>query len=501
VSGADTERFGLIGAGAAASLASRVVILGAGFLFTLLAVRLLPLGEYGILAAGLSVIGIGGAVAVLGIGPAVVREVAASKARGSDADVLRLARASLTTLAIMGLVASAGLAWLLLANDETIPRDVLLALSVGLSLLLFARATTGVSASFARAVGMMRLYTLISPMVSVVQLVAVAFLLVLEIRSLVGVAIALGLGGIVVIVTDGVLLRRRILGRSGWLRPDARQAWRLAVLAGPYALAGATLVIIDNLDVFVLSLTRTSAEVGLYQPALRVTTALVTFVPPLILTGFVPLATSLYVRGSLEEFRLLYSRTTKFIIVLSGPFFVLLAGAPDTVLSVLLGPRFAASGDVVRILLLGYAVNTVFGVNNAALIASAARRELAKVYGSSILLTGLLAAILIPRFGAVGAAWTTAAAIAYMNIFVGLVLKSRTGSHPLHRDIIVTASTLLLPVSFTYVVAMNTSSATSRIIAGIGLTMAWWGGLLLLRLVKVSEMRSLVPSRWLRSRP
>jgi O-antigen/teichoic acid export membrane protein len=500
VSDAGTERFGVIGAGAAASLASRLVTLGAGFLFTLLAVRLLPLGEYGVLASGLSVIGIGGAVAVLGLGPAVVREVAASKARGSDADVLRLASASLSTLAIMGLVASAGLAWLLFSTNETIPRDVSLALSVGLSLLLFARAVTGITASFARAVGKMRLYALVSPMMSVFQLLAVAMLWILGLRSLEALAIALGLGGVVVIVTGGVLIQQRIIGRSGWLRLSARQAWKLVVIAGPYALAGATLKIIGNLDVLILSLTRTSAEVGLYQPALRITTAFVTFIPPLILTGFVPLATSLYVLGSIEEFKLLYRRTTKVIIVLSAPFFVLLAGAPDTLLSILLGSRFAASADVVRVLLTGYAVNTIFGVNTAALIASEARREIAKVYISSILLMGALSALLIPRFGAVGAAWTTAAAMAFMNIYVGYVLKSRTGSHPFHRDIVVIVLTLLLPVSVTCLVAMNTSHATLRIIMGIGVTLAWWGGLLLFRLIKVSEMKTLVPARWLRSR-
>jgi O-antigen/teichoic acid export membrane protein len=500
VSDADTERFGLIGAGAAASLASKLVTLGAAFLFTLLAVRLLPLGEYGVLASGLSVIGIGSAVAVLGIGPAVVREVAASKARGSDADVLRLVSGSLSTLAIMGLVASAGLTWLIFSTNEAAPRDVSLALSVGLSLLLLARAAAGLTASFARAIGMMQLYALISPMTSVFQLLAVSILFVLGLRSLAALALAFGFGGVVVIVTGGVLIRQRIVGRSGWLRLSARQAWRLVVLAGPYALAGAAIQIIGNLDVLVLSLTRTSAEVGLYQPALRITTAFVTFIPPLTITGFVPLATSLYVRGSTEEFKLLYRRTTKLIIVLGGPLFVLLAGAPGTVLSILLGARFAASADVVRVLLTGYAVNTIFGVNTAALIASGARRELAKVYGSSMLLMGALSALLIPRFGAVGAAWTTAAAIAFMNAYVGYVLKSRTGSHPFHKDIVVTMLTLSLPISVTCLVAINTSDAMLRVIAGVGVTLAWWGGLLLFRIIKVSEIKTFMPARWLRSR-
>jgi O-antigen/teichoic acid export membrane protein len=497
---ANTEEFGLIGAGAAATLASRLVATGAGFLFTLLAVRLLALGDYGVLASGLSVIGIGGAVAVLGVGPAVVREVAASKARGSDADVLRLVSASLSTLAIMGLATSAGLAWLLFSKNGSTPRGVPLALSVGLSLLLLARAASGITASFARAVGMMRLYALISPMMRVFQLLAVAILFVLGFRSLVALALALGIAAVIVIVTEGVVIRQRIVGRSGWLHVSAREAWRLVVLAGPYALAGAALQIIGNLDVLVLSLTRTEAEVGLYQPALRITTAFVTFIPPLVLTGFVPLATTIHVLGNIDEFRVLYRRATKFIIVLSGPFFVLLAGAPDTLLSLLLGPRFAASADVVRVLLIGYAVNTIFGVNSAALIASGARRELAIVYGSSILLMGALSAFLIPRFGAVGAAWATAVAIAFMNSYVGYVLKSRTGSHPFHRDIVVIALTLLVPISVTGLVAMNTSDATLRIIVGVGATLAWWGGLLLFRIIKVSEMKTLLPARWLRSR-
>jgi hypothetical protein len=52
----------------------------------------------------------------------------------------------------------------------------------------------------------------------------------------------------------------------------------------------------------------------------------------------------------------------------------------------------------------------------------------------------------------------------------------------------------------TWLVATNTSDATLRIIVSIGVTLAWWGGLLLFRLIKVSEMKTLVPPRWLRSR-
>jgi len=357
-----------------------------------------------------------------------------------------------------------------------------------------------ITASFAQALRMMRLYAVISPVMTVFQLLAVAVLFVLGIRSLEALAFALGLAAVIVIVAGGVLIRRRILGRWGWLRLSARQAWRLVVLAGPYALSTAAFRIIGNLDVVVLSLTRTSAEVGLYQPILRITTAIVTLMPPLILTGFVPLATSLYVGGGAEEFRLLYRRTTKVIIVMSGPLFVLLAATPGTLLSLLLGARFAASGNIVRVLLIGYAVNTLFGVNTAALIASGARRELTKVYVSAIVVMGVLAVLLIPRFGAIGAAWTTTGAIAYMNVAVGFALRSRTGSHPFHADIVVTVLTLLVPVGVTWLVVANLTHATTRIAVGLGASAVWFGALLVLRLVTAGEIKTLAPTTWRRRR-
>jgi O-antigen/teichoic acid export membrane protein len=499
VSEVEAERFGLIGAGAAATLVSKLISTGAGFLFTVLAVRLLPLSEYGVLASGLSVVGIGGAVAVLGVGPAIVREVAASKARDSEADLVHLASASFSTLAIMGSLTAAGLMWLLLSDNRAAPTDVLIVLGVGLSLLLLARATIAITASFAQALRMMRLYALVSPMMTVFQLLAVAVVFVVGAGSLESLAVALGIAATIAIVASGWLLRRRIIGRPGWLHLSARRAWALVVLAGPYALSTAAFRVIGNLDVVVLSITGTSAEVGLYQPTLRITTAFVTLVPALMLTGFVPLATSLYVRGSADEFQVLFRRTTKFIVVLTGPVFVVLASAPESVLTILLGPRFAGVGDIVRILLIGYAVNTIFGVNTAALIASGARRELTKVYVSTMVVMVALSLLLIPPLGPVGAAWSTTGAITYLNGAVGYALNARTGAHPFHSDIAFTALALLVAIGAAWLVAAHVEPAAMKIAVGLGAATLWGAALFVFRLVTLGEIKTIAPTRRRRS--
>ena len=155
---ADDTSFGLVGSGVVASLANRFVSLFAGLLITLLSVRMLSLSDYGVLAAGLSAIAVGGAIVVLGLGPAVVREVAASKAAGSETDVARLVNATLTTVLVMGIVAAGALTYLLVATNAGMDRRTLYILAAGLSLLLFGRSVANVSASFARAVGRMKPY-------------------------------------------------------------------------------------------------------------------------------------------------------------------------------------------------------------------------------------------------------------------------------------------------------------------------------------------------------
>jgi O-antigen/teichoic acid export membrane protein len=491
------QSFGLVGSGVVASLANRFVSLFCGLLITLLSVRMLSLSDYGVLAAGLSAIAVGGAIVVLGLGPAVVREVAASKAAGSETDVARLVNATLTTVLVMGVVAAGGLTYLLVATNASMDRRTLYILTAGLSLLLFGRSVANVSASFARAVGRMTPYAVASSMTNVFQLVAITVLFVAGIGTLTSVGVAYAIVGLVALAIALVFVHRAILSRASRIRLNAREAVRLVILAGPYALAGAALVVIGNLDVLVLSATHPAAEVGLYQPAMRLTTLLLTFVGPMVSTGWAPLATALYVQHRYGEFDVLYRRITKLIILLTGPLFVVLAGAPDTVLSLLLGARFAspASATIVRILLIGFAVNVLCAQNGAALIAAGARRDVGIIYGGGCALMAVLAVVLIPPFGANGAAVTTTVSIVCLNVLVAIALNRRVGTHPLHRDILTVFTTLAIPCVLLVLFGVNHQGTWACLAVAAILSLAWWGVMFATRTVRWAEFKTFIPKR------
>jgi O-antigen/teichoic acid export membrane protein len=232
---------------------------------------------------------------------------------------------------------------------------------------------------------------------------------------------------------------------------------------------------------------------------LRVTTLLLTFVGPMISTGWAPLATTLYVQNDLARFDELSRRITKIIILFTGPFFILLAGAPDTTMSVLLGERFASSATIVEILLAGFAVNLLFAQNGTALIASGARKQAAVIYGGGALVMTLLAVILIPPFGAEGAAVTTAIATVMLNVLVAFSLNRRIGVHPIHRDILIVFVTMAIPAALLRLVSANASSTVAQFAAAVGLSLAWWAAMFATRVVTLSELRSFVPKRRPRS--
>jgi len=142
---------------------------------------------------------------------------------------------------------------------------------------------------------------------------------------------------------------------------------------------------------------------------------------------FTPFAARLFARNDREGINNLYWQTAIWIAVISFPIFALTFSVAQPITLLLYGQRYAQSGIILALLSLGYYFNAALGCNGLTL----------KVYGKvrySVVINVLagvfnLGAILllIPRYGALGAAIGTTSALIVHNILKQAGLRLGTG--------------------------------------------------------------------------
>jgi O-antigen/teichoic acid export membrane protein len=170
-----------------------------------------------------------------------------------------------------------------------------------------------------------------------------------------------------------------------------------------------------SIDTVVLGRFESSVVVGMYNAVLPLAR--------LVLLGSVslsaimlPVSTRLLRGGDAEELRRSYATSTKWIVLASLPFFVLFFAFPVSSLDLVYGsaaaaPAYASAALVLRVMSLGTFLLTILGPATSVLI-GLGRLRLVMInmgLGAAIDLVGSL--VLVPPYGAVGAAVAFSAAV------------------------------------------------------------------------------------------
>lgn len=209
------------------------------------------------------------------------------------------------------------------------------------------------------------------------------------------------------------------------LRPvyDLRQLMGNSV---PILLIGVLNYVLSWTDTVMLGILSSTAAVGLYRASSRIPMIL-----PLFLNAtnsiYGPLAASLHAKGEKERLANLFKTTTRWVTYATVPAFLLiLLGAKE--LMSLFGKEFTQQGQGVMILLaVGCFINSITGGTGLTLI-MAGRQDI-QLYGGvgCVVLNVFLNLLLIPNFGAIGAAIATSASMCAVNIaklvFLWKILK------------------------------------------------------------------------------
>jgi O-antigen/teichoic acid export membrane protein len=191
-------------------------------------------------------------------------------------------------------------------------------------------------------------------------------------------------------------------------------------------LIGALLQLVMQLSGrFMLGVWADNADVGQYAVAWR-TAMLISFVLLAFNTISQPMFAKLYTQGEMESLAATAHKATLLMTICATPVFLILFIAPEFVMSIF-GSGFAGGASTLQILSVGQFINVVTGCVGVLVVMSGnvrAYRNIQVIVACVVLSLNIL---LIPAYGAVGAAIAAACALIVQNILFGYVVWNKLG--------------------------------------------------------------------------
>jgi O-antigen/teichoic acid export membrane protein len=184
------------------------------------------------------------------------------------------------------------------------------------------------------------------------------------------------------------------------VRLPVREVFSFAL---PMASADMVALLIQSVAVLLLGYYHGMREIAFYRVVLPAAAMNQTIAITSALL-YLPVAARLFASDDREGLRQLYWRTATWVAVLSLPIFALTFAFAQPVTVLLYGQRYSGAGTLLAILAVGYYFDVVFGFNGLTL---KALNKVGLLVGSNLIAAAIgvgLDLILIPRYGALGAA-------------------------------------------------------------------------------------------------
>ncbi len=205
-----------------------------------------------------------------------------------------------------------------------------------------------------------------------------------------------------------------------WLKPHFDFAFWRQVLLRSWPLALTTLLNLIYLksDTIALSLSRPSAEVGLYAAADRAVEVLSTL--PFLFAGIIlPILTRSWAENKNDYFKKVLQKSLDLMSIIAIPLIVGTFILGDSVMVLLAGEEFIASGLILKILILAVAGVFIGCIFSHAILAIDKQKKIISAYAFIALSSLILYVLLIPRWSYLAAALITVYsewALAYLAI-------------------------------------------------------------------------------------
>jgi O-antigen/teichoic acid export membrane protein len=260
-------------------------------------------------------------------------------------------------------------------------------------------------------------------------IVALCAILIVYIRPpmpLAAFAISIALGELATLAAQYRSLKLSFLrGRLEW--PNIRSAVNRQREAIPYALNGLFVTVYNRMDVVLVTWLAGVQQAGLFAPASRIQDAL-TFIPATASSAIVPVASSRFA-GPQDSSKLLKTALVTAIIsvCMISPVILGITLLADSLFPALLGEDYLRASSAISVIVWSLVFISVAQPFFSIVVASGEAKLLNVAYGCALITALIGHLLLVPSWGAVGAAWVAVARDA-VGAFVGVAVALRAVS-------------------------------------------------------------------------
>lgn len=217
----------------------------------------------------------------------------------------------------------------------------------------------------------------------------------------------------------------------------------------PLVFSRVILTMISHMDTLMLGFWSTNEMIAIYNISKRIV-AYSNTVRLAFLGIFNPYVARYYDNGELVYLCNLYRKSIKTIFLLTIPIFAILILFPEAILKIF-GSAFIIGASCLVFLSLGYLIDSTFGLTSS-LIVMSGRTALALMNNCAAMIVNIVAnCLLIPRFGATGAALATGLSLFTLNVLRIFETYFLMKIHPFRGDIlraIITAVISIVVLSY-----------------------------------------------------
>ncbi|MCK5636213.1 MAG: oligosaccharide flippase family protein [Thermoplasmatales archaeon] len=218
-------------------------------------------------------------------------------------------------------------------------------------------------------------------------------------------------------------------------------AKELLVFSIPLTITHLLFLLISWSSIILLGVFKSTGDAGFYQVASPFAKFIVFPLGALLVT-FTPVFSRIYAKNQLKDIRSNYKILTKWICLITFPIFLIFFLFPELVLSVIVGPNYLPSANVLRILSLAHIISNLVGPCGSTLVAMGKSQFIMFSTLATAMLAVTLSILLIPTYNYIGAAIAFVISILFISIISTLKIYSLGKITPFGRNLI--KPTLLL---------------------------------------------------------
>jgi O-antigen/teichoic acid export membrane protein len=393
------------------------------FLFSVLLARLIGASGAGLYFIGLAIVDISVTIARLGLETAVLRFASIAHNRGDRGSLAALYRKSLVLALIMAIAIVPGVWFIVshlpLGGDRA--GDLRAALPL-LMLAVPAVSVLGLQAEFFKGIGAPGTGTFVQsvfpPLALIVGGISLWWLTAVTFKSVVITYVAVAFVSAVFAL---VACNRCLPGI--WREPGQFGTRLLLRTSLPLLMVTSMNLVMGWSDILVLGLWSDPKQVGIYGVS-RGLAGLTSFVLNAVNSVTAPQFATLHAHGQTADIAKVAQQSAFWMLVVVAPAILVLLSAPELVLQIF-GPSFQEGVWALRILCVGQLVNVGTGSVGYLLMMTGHEKLMRNIVIVSAMANLVGNVILIPIYGAIGAAVSTASCVVFMKITCWFMVRKK----------------------------------------------------------------------------